>query len=283
MSYSVSLELARTQASSSKANWITPKESLKQLRSPLIKKIDEISKLIPDVAALVAQYDQRHTEWYTALKLIGRLPKKIPPLPPNIHKILNKPCPKEICNTKKPDGTFYTVGEKCTLMLVPEELGTLNEFEKAVKAYGKTKYPEDQNPLQFQYFWNAALQEHGNVRFKPTHWVLHTDDVLEKSQNKSYKKQEGLVQSLAKRTSVKWKVPNFHDTITTIFLKKLATGKSLYLKYNKEIKYTFTHVQETTENFHLIVGRFAPDGLVVCDVNVFGSDYVGIAAALQEF
>ncbi|HSX38378.1 MAG TPA: hypothetical protein VLE95_06070 [Chlamydiales bacterium] len=162
-------------------------------------------------------------------------------------------------------------------MLVPEELGTINEFEAVVKTYGKIQYPENENPLQFRYFWhiapqNRARREHGDVPFEPTHWVLHTDDVLENSQNKSYRNQAALVASLAQETFVDWQVPNLRDTIATIFLKKIATGESLYQAGNDQNGniYTYTRVKETTNDWHLAVGGFAPAGL--CVSNYYSPD-----------
>lgn len=289
MSCSAPSELAQAQVPMDpKASWITPEEQLKQLVSPLANRVDEISGLIPDCANIVAQYaiDPKLTEWYTGLKRIGRLPKKLPPLPHHIHQILNSKCPGQICDKMKSDGTFYTVGEKCTLMLIPEELENINQFEKVIRFYGKMQYPRNKNPLQFRYFCHRL--EYGNIPFGSTHWVLHTDDVLENSREKSYQKQADLVHSLAQETLVDWQIPNLQDTIATIFLKKIATRESLYPRDRDPngIFHTYTRVREIMSrmsDLHLMVGCFDSTGLHA-DTPDSDCDYarVGIAA-LRKF
>lgn len=274
-----------------KAHWITPDEQLRRLTLPVAEKIDKISGLIPGVADIVASYvpDSKLTSWHTGLMLIERLPKKIPPLPRHIHQILNSPCPKKVCSKMKPDGTFYMIREKCTLMLVPEELETLNKFERVVKIYGEKQYPENENPLQFRFFWNRARQEHGDIPFEPTHWVLHTDDVLETSRDKSYQEQADLVHSLAQETFVDWEVPNLRDTIATTFLKKIATGESVYQEGNDQNGNidTFTRVKEATHDRRLAAGHFAPAGLSVSyyfDGSSFDYHHFDVGvAALRRF
>src|SRR5690349_18625006 len=113
-------------SSINKQGWTPPETQLSKLAFPIADKVDQV--LIPVLANLVSEYAVE-TDWYTSLKSIDRLPPLIPPLPVNIRDILQSPCPPAICSKKKPDGDPYTLGEMCTLTLVPEELGTINEFE----------------------------------------------------------------------------------------------------------------------------------------------------------
>src|SRR5689334_17732883 len=170
-------------SSINKQGWITPETQLSQLVFPIAQKVDEASRLIPDLADLVAQYTVE-SDWYTSLRSIDRLPALIPPLPADILTILQSPCPPEICSKMKPEGAPYTLGEMCTLTLVPEELGTINEFESLVKSHGETSYSSDSHPLQFGYYFDRACQEYGDVPPPSTYWILHTNDVLENSVNK---------------------------------------------------------------------------------------------------
>ena len=271
------------------ARWITPEEQLVQLgqlKPSIVKEIVGATSLIKDVSEIVAEYaaESRLTNWYTALKLIGKLPKKIPPLPRQIHKVLNSKCPKIICDKLKSDGTFYTVGEKCTLTLIPEELENINQFERVVKSYGEKQYPENENPLQFRYFWDAAREEHGSVPFGPTHWELQTDGVLEGSRNKVYREQEKLVASLAKETFADWKVPDLPGTIVATFLKKIGTGESLYPAGNDQNGNvsTYTRLQEKTQNLRLAVGCFYHSGVFVNQPpHLQHMESMGVAAQLK--
>lgn len=268
-----------------KAHWITPNEQLRQLAFPEVERRTEVSRLIPDLTDIVASYvlDPKLTTWCTSLKLIKRLPKKIPPLPRDIHQILNSPCPRKICSKKKPDGTFYTVGEKCTLTLVPEELGTINAFERDVRAYGEKQYPENENPLQFCYFMDDYRAVHENVLFGPTYWQLHTDSILERSRDKTYVTQAALVDDLARETLVDWQVPGLRDTIATIFLHKIGTGESLFQIENDQDEevHTYTRVKETARHYRLMIGSYAPSGVNVNYCPDIYDERIGVAARLK--
>lgn len=221
------------------------------------------------------------TTWYKALKRIDRLPGKIPPLPPYILEILNKPCPKKICSKMKPDGTLFTSGEKCTLILIPQELENPDEFEKVAKSYGEIHYPENENPLQYRYFWDAARQQHGKTPFGPTCWILHTNDVLEGSRNKSWDQQAAMVDALAKETLVNWQVPeSFYETFLTIALTEIGTGKRLYQIGNEQNGNlsTCARGKQMTQGYHLAVGGSAPSGVGVDGCYGFGHEAIGVAA-----
>jgi hypothetical protein len=221
------------------------------------------------------------TTWYKALKRIDKLPEKVPPLPGHILEILNKPCPKKICSTMKSEGTPFTVGEKCTLILIPQELGNPDEFEKVIKSYGDIHYPEYENPLQYQYFWDEAREQHGKTPFGPTCWILHTNDVLEGSRNKSWDQQTAMVNALAKETLVNWQVPeSFAETFLTIALTEIGTGKRLYQMASEQNGYlsTYARSKEMTQGYHLVVGGSSPSGVSVdCNYDyVIGN--IGVAA-----
>jgi hypothetical protein len=247
-----------------KAHWITPEKQLELLQKPLVEKITAALGLARDVANIVAGYaaDPRLTSWHTGLKLIEKLPEKIPPLPGHISQILNNKCPEEICDKKKSDGSFYTLGEKCTLTLVPEELESINKFQRVVKSYGEKQYSKGENPLQFRFFDDSAQVLYWDVAFKPTHWELQTEDVL--ARNKNWETQAAEVDSLAKKTLVGWEVPELQGTLAAIFIKKIATGESI-LNGKEQIGClpTYTRVKEMTAEGHVLVGGCDPSGVTV--------------------
>ncbi|OGN56859.1 MAG: hypothetical protein A3D96_07400 [Chlamydiae bacterium RIFCSPHIGHO2_12_FULL_44_59] len=238
--------------------------------------LERSNQKIPSLRDLAAEHllSPPLTTWYKALKVIKKLPDKIPPLPRDIHNILNSQCPEQICSTVKPDGTVYTVGDKCTLMLIPESLQNINQFAGIVRSC-------DINP--FLNFDHSVRLEHANLPFESTHWVLHTNDVLENSQNTTYLQQVQLVHSLAQKTIVDWQVPRLHDTIATIFLKKIATGDSLYPGGNEQNgnRYSYTHVRERTNEYRLIVGGFVPNGLQIQEHVTSTDKDVGVAVLLK--
>lgn len=220
------------------------------------------------------------TTWYKALNRIHKLPEKIPPLPASIHQTFEENCPRQICSYTKSDGTCYKIKETCTLILIPQELGNPDEFEKVVKAYGENHYPEGENPLHYQDFQGPDRQQYGEIPFGPTCWILHTDDVLEESREESWDHQVRLVDALAQETFVNWEVPeSFYETFLTIALTEIGTRKKLYQIENAQGLSTYTRVKQTTQGDHLVVGGSSPNG-----VNIFhcynnsGSDGIGIAA-----
>ena len=220
------------------------------------------------------------THWYTALKLLDALPDTIPALPSNIDEILNGKCPI-YKGLRKPDGTSYKVSDTHSLYLIPS--GTLQELESRVKAYGEQTLHANPNPLQFRYFWDAAYQEHADVRFEEHQWILISNDVLSESRNQSYQQQTQLVANLSAKSLLHYEVPSLREAVGAIFLHKVATGESLYQEGNEQNNglYTYTRVPEITLGYHLIVGGFAPFGVAVCS---FGNaaECVGVAA-LRKF
>lgn len=77
-----------------KESWITPTEQLSRISAPILQTL---SQFFPkDVACLVLHYGQPHpifTEWHEALVSLKILPDKIPPLPEDIHDLVERPCP----------------------------------------------------------------------------------------------------------------------------------------------------------------------------------------------
>jgi hypothetical protein len=100
------------------SRWITPKEQFTRLELPIAKEVSRETPLILDIAKIVALYtgdeldtgDKPATHWYTALERLGLLSSsmKIPPLPLDIHQILDSECPI-YAGQVKPDGTPYKI------------------------------------------------------------------------------------------------------------------------------------------------------------------------------
>lgn len=260
-----------------KAHWITPKEQLERLGLPIEKEVSRVFTLIPTLAKIIAKYatDEPLTHWYTALRQLTLLPKKIPPLPDDIHEILNSNCPI-YCDQLKEDKTFYKIKDTHFLSLVSKEFDNLTQLESKLKKYGDDKYPKGKNPLQFRYFWHVSQQEYTNVPFLNTHWILLTNTVVPKSGSMSWTQQVDLVKALSEKALVNYKIPKLQQIFAAITTDMVATGKVRY-----QIK-NYTRVKETSRGRHLMVGGSNSSGVrIVCD-----SDYnfkcLGVAA-LREF
>ncbi|MBF8263707.1 MAG: hypothetical protein HW387_1372 [Parachlamydiales bacterium] len=291
---SLALPAERVQAQAPldpKAGWITPEQQLNRLYFSIAEKIGRLTHLNFGVARIVAEYvanDEWATNWHTALNRLNSLPEKIPPLPANIFQILNSRCPI-YGDLVKAEGkrfrTFVQVKDTHFLALILEGFGNLNRLERDILIpYGRQKYPGGENPLQFRCFWETARQEHANVPFPDTHWVLMTKDVLPGSRNKPWNEQLALVNALRQKDFVDYEIPTLQQGVAAITTDMVATGERRYPVGDKlkGLVYTYTRVQETTHDWHLIVGGFAPSGVRVnfsCD---YGSGSIGVAA-LRKF
>jgi len=263
--------------------WITPQQQLNCLTSDLSQTIEALQFIPFAVANIIALYasDPNLVSWYTSLECLKALPKgKIPRLPGNIDQILNAKCPF-FGHRVKPDGSYYKVTDTHVLTLIPEELGTLNLFEKCIKSYGQEHKLTDVEALQFRYFWEPARLEYGNARFERTHWELITTMVLAGSQFLTPAVQKARIASLAKKVYVVYQPLSLKNTIVALFLHKLAMGISLYPKGKKEdgSDAAFTLVQESLQGRCLIVGSFAVNGL---HVSFMDDDLFGIGGGVRR-
>jgi hypothetical protein len=113
---------------------------------------------------------------------------------------------------------------------------------------------------------------------------LPTQGVLPESRNKPPGEQDELISVLSQKAFVNYETPSVNNFPRALFLHKVATGESLYTAGNAQNGhlYTYTRLQESTQNWRLVVGGFAPAGLGVYYDSYFGSDYVGVAA-LRKF
>jgi hypothetical protein len=261
-------------------NWTTPDAEVIRLSASKVIAITQniLSALGPVLSPsnhkLIAEYSLDLPMWYTSLKSIQRLPELIPPVSDHMLANMAEPCPTELCSQKKPDGTFYTVGEKCILLLVSQELGTIEEFTTTVESYGNEVYrPEEhpswkmqpvwkdnvasyglRHPLHSRFCDKTVLNEYGDIPPEPTHWVLRAGEVLESDltemrgegrvdpPNKPFTEQAELVASLKDKTGVDWQIPSLRDAITTIYLERIHTKPKPY--DGNPGRFIFTWVKE---------------------------------------
>lgn len=273
--------------SSDLREWITPQQQFARLCLPLANEVTKVKELIPDIANIVAQYavDESVTNWYKALSLLKALPEKIPPLPRNIHQIMNEKCPI-YGDRVQTDGTYPKIKDTHFLALIPQEFGTLNNLEENIlKPYGEEKYLGYENPLRFKYFWDSDRRQHSDVPFAPTHWVLMTNTTLPNSRMRTWDEQVALVDALSQKTFVTYEVPTLQESLTAITIDMVATGEKRYqIRRDPFLHATYTHVQASAYACRLAVGGFAPSGVGVHNAGDSSArhEFVGIAA-LRKF
>lgn len=169
-----------------------------------------------------------------------------PHLPLNIHKILKSQCPFSEKGIK--------VEETHLLVLIP---GSFNGKPLTLKTFGdlvKGKFPElGQNGYRF--LWETAEECGGNGKSR---WVLMTKEVLSKSKNKSFAKQQKLVE---KDGLGNYLVPEALDVVICAISEYALSGGTTRILSDNQL--TFTNCQECFNGSRVCIGRFAPTGLGV--------------------
>ena len=191
------------------------------------------------------------TAWSTYFGDVGTEP----PLPSNIHEILNAPCP-------------YWPGKKVSethmLVLIPEKvngrpltLNILGELVKTPKKGNAGNYNEDN-----------FFHTYGDTPAPASHWILMTRDVIPGSRSKPFTAQKALLKGGDT-------VPKLLDATTAIFMQNASGGKHGYVRD----PWTFTRCEEPYNASQMVVGGFAPPpGGLVVDYNDFDLEHCGLAA-----
>ena len=195
-----------------------------------------------------------------------------PPLPPDIHQILQGSCP------------FYpgkTVQETHMLVLIPATVNgalfTLDTLEQLIQ------HPKQGYATKYEYYEKEIKKALGNQSPPKSYWVLMTKDVLPNSISKSFVDQCALVENCAQRARVPYQVPTILESATSILLEHVQTGTRLYSCE----PWIYTRCQEKVENgwnvagYQRAVGGFGPGGLNVVGNNV-GFVSMGVAS-LRKF
>lgn len=281
-------DLDPTSQLSDRQNWITPEEQLERLSASVLKAAFSKTSIIFDIRKIVASYlvdqlDPSLTNWHTALRRLKALPKKHPPLPWNIHQILDSKCPV-YGDQLKPDRTHYKIKDTHILYLIPGEFATLHHLEENIlKPYGAKTCPKgDTHPFQFASF---VHKEHGDAPFLDTHWVLMTKDILPGSREKTWKDQVAIITTLKKKAFTAYDPPTLQESYAAILLHKVATGQSLFV--SDRYVYTCTRVQEMVfikdVRYHLSLGGFSYSGIMLNTCFTPTCPLVGIAAVRRFY
>lgn len=186
--------------------------------------------------------------------------KKIP-FPKDIWNILTRPCP------------FFPgkmVKDTHMLQLIPVTVNgeklSLNKLGNLVKAL-----PEDKKTKCS--FYPKIKELYGDKTTNKSYWAFMTTNVIPNSRNKSYSKQQKLVNKHRN-----YDVPNALEAAVCIVTKFVASGIRLY----GQKPWTYIRCQEKVQDYHIVVGGFGPAGLNVNSDGAvdFGTRGVG---ALRKF
>ncbi len=194
-------------------------------------------------------------QWETYFGDIGQEP----PLPKDIHKILNSHCP--FWSGKKVKKTHMLVLIPETIDGKPLNLATLVELAKK---------PKEGHATPYQYIKDAIIKEHGNQAITKSHWVLMTKEVIEESRDKSIIDQQTLIAKIAKRKGINYEIPPVLDAAICILMHYTRSRKRLF-----KIDSDYTLCQQTAKGSLNVVG-LSPNGLSVVDY--YDAYPVGISA-----
>ena len=188
-----------------------------------------------------------------------------PPLPLNIHKILKSQCPFSE-KGKKVEDTHL-------LVLIP---GTIDGKPLTLKSFGEllgSRFPEfGQNGYRF--IWDDAKECGGNGK---SHWVLMTKDVLEGSRGESFAAQQEQVKEDGKGN---YQVPGVLEAVVCAISEYARSGGATRLLSDKP--WTYTRCQDEKRGYQVVVGGFAPAGLLV-DNYCYDGGHIGVVALRKFF
>ncbi len=164
-----------------------------------------------------------------------------PPLPPDIHRILESPCPFW------PD---KTVQETHTLVLIPRTVNgkpfNLNALERLIQ------HPKQGHATRYRsHGWDKLKAEFGDQSPYASYWILMTKDVLPGSTLKTRSSQFQLVDSYSKKAQVPYQVPSALESATSILLEYVQSG-------TWRIPFTCTRCQEIVKEGPICVGNYCP-------------------------
>jgi hypothetical protein len=241
--------------------WITPQEQLE--RFALLGEVVLRTPLPLDIAKVVSAYvvENWMTDWHTAHSLLKSLPPSVPQLPDETYELMERRCPI-YGDEMQDDGTYFKVKDKWFLALIPQELRSLDYFERRfLRSYGDERYGEGKNPLQFREFWGHATRLR-YARFPKTHFVLMPKTVMPESRNKIFENQEALMEALSRKTGLDFEIPTAQQSYTAIVTHIVATGEICYQAPNEENGNvsTSTRVKDIAANHRLVVGGFNSSG-----------------------
>lgn len=192
-----------------------------------------------------------------------------PPLPPNIDKILNAPCP--FWSDKK-------VHETHLLTLIPQTVNgrpfTLNSHQEIL-----------QNPLggylaKYNTYWDEIQKDHGNTVSSNSYWLLMTNNIIPKSERKTANGHKKLLATIKQKTNLLYDMPLLLEAATSISMEYVQRGNTLYgIDVNTRCKERVLSKPNST----LVVGGEGCGVRIYYydDLGIFPTSANGVAGALK--
>ncbi len=184
-----------------------------------------------------------------------------PMLPRDIIEIINSPCYMDPSRSLR---------DTHILTIIPRGI-SVKKFGKPAKKYFPTR-------IGFRFTEESVVDALKTPNDK-SYWVLMSKDVLNGSRNKSFKTQQKMVAELSQNANVHCEVPTALEAAVSILTHQVRLGERLFSD-NPE---TYTRCLDMYEGYQVIVGGFAPSGLIVTEIsNYADSDDDGVAV-LRKF
>jgi len=173
---------------------------------------------------------------------------------------------------KKFKSIFPKKNARDTLMLVrlPKTLNgqlTLKSLGELAK-----KYFSDSG-AGYRIIWPGIVDELGDKSIDKSRWVLMTKDVLPGSRNESYANPQKSVDELAEKSLISYEVPETLESAACILSQYFGSNTRLF----SDNPWTYTRCKEEVKGRQIVVGGFAPSGLVV-NISLYDTDCFGVAA-----
>jgi len=195
-----------------------------------------------------------------------------PELRSDIGKLLRSECP--FWKGKK-------VWQTCLLTMIPKEV---NGEPFCLSLLGELiKNPKQGNKTEYRTYSKYVKMPYGITSPSKSYWTLMTRDVLEGSRIKRHEEQKKLVVEHSKRIGVGYEIPKVIEAAANILMHHVKTGERLYNIDKKQWTYTRC-LEETKDEYSIIVGSFAPYGLRIAHNNGFcGFDHIGVGVVRNMF
>ena len=226
-----------------RTHWISPKDQYQWLKSPYLAVLElAFPQILANIISQYANYNlgKNRSNWYKALINLGLLPDRIPPLPLNIHEILDRDCPLHP-NSPNLDGTYKKIQDTHFLCLLPA--GQIDTLAK--RKFGV----QHRSPYLSDVHYGPGLHDPELALFNNPEWVLISNVLLPASTNANYECQTLMIETLRKSTDIDYEIPSFKHALGANLLhaaaeKRSLWGESLSTRVEETFRWNFKSVKE---------------------------------------
>jgi len=258
-------------------NWITPKEQLDRCLRSVVSRIQNAVAWPLECSRVVAEYvDDPAIYSLRAFEQLEALPPLIPPLPENIHDILDQDCPI-LPWYKGP----LKVGTTHLLVLVPQEFRSLNYFIKNLFEPGRKKLPHlGCAPIFCQF---EDQEKYGDTTFKTSHWALLSMPFL--NAKDSWIQKNEAIDQLNKKLGVNYKIPDLQQIAIGAIVHKIINPPKLNIGqcswHDSHFSAILKETNESNRHLSFAAGcEFRKNQIVINYVNFEDCSHVAVLREL---